>query len=48
MPITKISYRKNKHGVLIGTFKSKTRGPISFTGSSKRKIRKAVTNYDFK
>jgi hypothetical protein len=48
MPITKVTYRKNKNGVLIGSFRSKSRGIINFTGSSKRRIRKAVTNYDFK
>lgn len=39
---------KNNYGVLVGTFKSRTRGNISFCGRNKKAIRKAVTNYDFK
>jgi len=46
--VTKILYRKNKFGGLTGTIKTRKRGKVSFTGSSKRAIRKKVTNYDFK
>jgi hypothetical protein len=48
MGITKVNYSRNKYGVLIGSFKSKNRGIINFTGNNKRQIRKSVTNYDFK
>jgi hypothetical protein len=46
--VTKINYRKNKNGVLIGTFRTSKRGNVSFTGNSRRSIRKKVTKYDFK
>jgi len=46
--VTKITYKKNKFGVLVGRIKTPKRGNVSFTGNSRRSIRKKVTKYDFK